>query len=67
MDEDTKILLNAWRELVIENQRLKDKLTEVSHGSVTQHSHALSTVGTWFFPSRRDRGITVCDLDYKGE
>jgi hypothetical protein len=28
MDEDTKLLLSAWRALVVENQRLKELLDE---------------------------------------
>lgn len=67
MDEDTKIALKAWRELVIENQRLKDELVkEIVHGSGTQHSHDLSTVGTWFFPSNWHSNITYGDLGSGG-
>lgn len=66
MDEDTKILLNAWRKLVIENQRLKDELQEVSNGSSTQHSHDLSTVGTWFLLSSGAGSITYGDVGSGG-
>lgn len=56
MDEDTKIVLKAWRELVVENQRLKNELMEISHGSNIQRSPDLFAAGHWFFPSRRGRG-----------
>jgi hypothetical protein len=63
MDEDTKIALKAWRELVLENQRLKDELVkEIVHGSNTQRSHDLGTAGTWFLLSSGYSGITYGDM-----
>ena len=67
MDEDTKIALKAWRELVIENQRLKDELVkEIVHGSGTQHSHDLGTAGSWFLLSSGAGSITYGDMGSGG-
>jgi hypothetical protein len=67
MDEDTKIALKAWRELVIENQRLKDELVkEILHGSGTQHSHDLGPTGSWFLLSSGYSGITYGDMGSGG-
>jgi hypothetical protein len=67
MDEDTKIALKAWRELVLENQRLKDELVkEIVHGSNTQRSHDLGAAGTWFLLSSGYSNITYGDLDSGG-
>lgn len=67
MDEDTKIALKAWRELVIENQRLKDELVkEIVHGSGTQHSHDLGTAGSWFLLSNWHSNITYGDMGSGG-
>lgn len=63
MDEDTKIALRAWRELVIENQRLKDELVkEIVHGSNNQHSFDLGTAGSWFLLNSGFSSITYSDL-----
>ena len=67
MDEDTKIALKAWRELVLENQRLKDELVkEIVHGSNTQRSHDLGTAGSWFLLSNWHSSVTYGDLDSGG-
>lgn len=63
MDEDTKIALKAWRELVLENQRLKDELVkEIVHGSGNQHSHDLGVAGSWFLLSSGISSVTYGDL-----
>lgn len=63
MDEDTKIALKAWRELVIENQRLKDELVkEILNGSTNERSFDLGATGSWFFLSNRASGITYGDM-----
>lgn len=45
---DAYIMHRAWRELLIENQRLKEQLAkEIVDGNSGQRTHDLGGLGTW--------------------
>lgn len=45
---DAYIMHRAWRELLIENQRLKEQLAkEIVDGHADQRTHDLGALGTW--------------------
>ena len=49
MDEDTKLVLEAWRGLLVENQKLRDRIVELEKRHVDEHFD----VGWDFVPWRR--------------
>ena len=37
MDEDTKLVLEAWRGLLVENQKLRDRIVELEKRHVDEY------------------------------
>lgn len=57
---DAYIMHRAWRELLIENQRLKEQLAkEIVNGHADQHTGDLGTLGTWSILAGSASGTTV--------
>ena len=57
---DAYIMHRAWREMLIENQRLKEQLAkEIVNGNSGQHTGDLGTLGTWSILSGGSGGTTI--------